>query len=83
MADKSVIKGFGSILSMHISFDGDNFETNASSKCNRAYTYGLANYRGSSMTTGSYWKSNCFVKTEIYNFESNRWNDAPDYPHSS
>ena len=65
------------------SFDGDNFETVASSTCDHDYTYGLANYRGSPMTTGSYWNSDCYVKTEIYDFENNRWNDAPDYPFST
>ena len=66
-----------------LSFDGDNFETVTSSTCDHDYTYGLANYRGSPMTTGSYWNSDCYVKTEIYDFENNRWNDAPDYPFSS
>ena len=65
-----------------LSFDGDNFETVASSTCDHEVTYGLANYRGSPMTTGSY-SSDCYVKTEIYNFENNQWNDAPDYPYSS
>ena len=63
-----------------LSFDGDNFETVASSKCD--HKNGLANYRGSPMTTG-HWSSDCGNKTEIYNVESNQWNDAPDYPYSS
>ena len=63
-----------------LSFDGDNFETVASSKCD--HTSELANYRGSLMTTG-HWSSDCGNKTEIYNVESNQWNDAPDYPYSS
>ena len=66
-----------------LSFDGDKFETVASSKCDHGNTYGLANYRGSPMTTGSGSNSDCYVKTEIYNFASNQWNDAPDYPYSS
>ena len=66
-----------------LSFDGENFEIIAASTCDHDYTYGLANYRGSPMTTGSFKISNCFVKTEIYNFENNQWNDAPDYPYSS
>ena len=66
-----------------LSFDGDNFETVAASKCDHDYTFGLANYRGSPMTTGSYNYLDCYVKTEIYNFESNQWKDAPDYPFSS
>jgi len=66
-----------------LSFDGVNFETVALSKCDHYYTMGLANYRGSPMTTGSGLNSDCYVKTEVYNFETNRWNDAPDYPFSS
>merc|ERR1712176_1392823 len=34
-------------------FDGDNFETITDSTCDHDYTYGLADYRGSPMTTGS------------------------------
>ena len=65
------------------SFDGENFETVAASKCDHDWTYGLANYRGSPMTTGSRHNSDCGNKTEIYNFDNNQWNDAPDYPYSS
>ena len=66
-----------------LSFDGEYFETVAASTCDHALTYGLANYGGSPMTTGSYVDSDCYVKTEIYNFETNQWKDAPDYPYSS
>ena len=66
-----------------LSFDGVNFETVTSSKCDHGYTLGLTNYRGSPMTTGSAHNTECFVKTEVYNFHINRWNDAPDYPFSS
>ena len=66
------------------SFDGDNFETIASSTCEHDSTYGLANYRGSVLTTGSNGNLDCKVKTEVYNFESNQWDDDyPDYPYSS
>ena len=65
-----------------LSFDGENFETVASSTCEHSHTFGLANYRGSPMTTGWY-SSDCGDKTEIYNFERNQWNSAPDYPYSS
>ena len=66
-----------------LSFDGDNFENVADSTCDHDLTYALANYRGSPMTTGSRNNPDCYVKTEIYNFENNQWNDAPDYPYSS
>ena len=66
-----------------LSFDGEIFETVSSSECDHEYTFGLANYRGSPMTTGSLLNSDCYVKTETYNFETDQWNDAPDYPYGS
>ena len=66
-----------------VSFDGEIFETAASSKCDHAETYGLANYRGSALTTGSFYNSGCYVRTELYDFGTNQWNDAPDYPFGS
>ena len=65
-----------------LSFDGDKFETVASSKCGHDLTE-LANYRGSPMTTGSGFIIDCYIKTEVYNFEADRWNDATEYPYSS
>ena len=70
-------------MTYFLSFDGDNFETIASSKCHHRYTLGLANYRGSPMVTGSLYGSDCYVKTEIYDFENNRWNNAPDFYYGS
>ena len=64
------------------SFDGEDFELAASTECDHKNTYGLANYRGTALTTGSHSNSNCFVRTEVYNLETNQWNDAPDYPFS-
>ena len=62
------------------SYDGETFERLPSTKCDHDYTLGLANYRGLPLTTGSNANSNCYVKSEVYNFENNQWNDAPDYP---
>ena len=64
-------------------FDGESFENAASSNCEHEETYGLANYRGLALTTGSITNSDCYNKTEIYNFSTNRWSAAPDYPFSS
>ena len=61
-------------------FDGKSFETVASSKCDHRKTYGLANYRGSPLTTGSSNPSDCYIRTEVYNFGTQQWHDAPDYP---
>ena len=67
-------------LSLYFSFDGENFENVASSKCDHDSTFGLANYRGNALTTGSYYDSDCSVRTELYDFKTNRWNDAANYP---
>ena len=61
-------------------FDGESFENVESSKCDHDYTYSLANYRGKALTTGSHYDSDCLVRTEIYDFETNQWNNAPIYP---
>ena len=66
-------------LYFYFRFDGENFENAASSKCDHELTYGLANYRGKALTTGSY-NSGCGVRTEIYDFETNQWSDGTDYP---
>ena len=60
-------------------FDGETFETVASSKFNHDKT-GLADYLGSPLTTGSF--EDFDVRTEVYDFENNQWNDAPDYPYA-
>ena len=65
------------------SFDGDKFDTVVASKCDHDWTLGLANYRGSPMTTGSYCNPDCFFKTEVYNSETKQWIDASDYPFRS
>ena len=62
------------------SFDGENFENAGPSKCDHVWTYGLGNYRQMALTTGSKINSDCYVRTEIYNFETNQWSDAADYP---
>ena len=61
-------------------FDGESFKRLASSTCDHDRTLKLAKYRGSALTTGSAGNRDCFVKSEIYDFEANQWSDAPDYP---
>ena len=63
-----------------MSFDGKNFENAGTSKCDHRFTYGLANYRGKALTTGSANNIYCSVQTELYDFETSQWNDAADYP---
>ena len=65
------------------SYDGENFVSIASSKCNHDRTLGLANYRGMALTTGSFKGAGCNIRTEIYDFEADQWQDGPDYPFAS
>ena len=61
------------------SFDGENIEDIASSTCDHDLTFGLANYRGFALTTGSGENSNCYTRTELYDFTTDAWNDSSDY----
>ena len=68
-------------LNQKFSFDGADFTSTALSKCNHHYA-GLANYKGSALTTGSI-SPECSNKTEVYDFDTDQWTDAPDYPFES
>ena len=56
-----------------------NFKAVASSKCQHNFS-ALANYKGVALTTGSFINDACYVTTELYNFTTGQWSDAPDYP---
>lgn len=72
------------LINKSLRFDGESFELVNKSKCDHRSTYALANHRGSPFVTGSDdERYDCLVKTEIYNFGTNQWNDAPDYPNYS
>ena len=66
-----------------LSFDGEEFEVAASTECDHKNTYGLANYRGMALSSGSASDSACSARTELYDYESDQWNDAPNYPFES
>ena len=70
----------GKNYALYFSFDGGSFENAGSSKCDHDYTYGLGNYRGTALITGTQKNSACYVRTEIYDFGTNQWSDAADYP---
>ena len=61
------------------SFDGVGFTSAAPTKCYHQWG-GLANYKGLAFTTGSDYNSGCYKKSELYNFDTNQWTDAPNYP---
>ena len=68
-------------LNQKFSFDGADFTAAGSSKCDHQFA-GLANYKGSALTTGSY-NAECSNRTEVYNFDTDQWTDAPDFPFES
>ena len=86
VAERKLTKYYTCYLNLYkiFSYDGENFVSVASTRCDHGLTFGLANYRGKALTTGSGNRySDCYVRTEVYNLETNQWNDAPDYPFSS
>ena len=42
-------------------------------------TLGLANYKNQALTTGCE-SGDCGSKTELFNMETQKWSDGPDYP---
>ena len=66
------------------SFDGVDFTPAASTKCEHFWG-GLANYKGLALASGSYQSTDpaCYVRSELYDFNTNQWTDAPDYPFTS
>ena len=49
------------------------------SKCSHDFTFGIASYNYSAITTGSFQNPDCGLRTEIYNFELDSWSDGPDW----
>ena len=72
----------------NLSFDGQKYESVASSKHWHLRTGGLANYQGKALTTGCYpdrWDSRhgslkCNVTTELFDMETLTWSEGPDFP---
>ena len=63
------------------SFDGQIYQPVGDSTNYHRYTYGIANYRGNALTTGSFSPAN--KKTEILDMTTMTWSDADDYPFTS
>ena len=61
-----------------LSFDGENYETVASTRYSHVQTFGMAKYQGRPLTTGAYHERS--VKTEIMNLSTGGWEAGPDYP---
>ena len=63
------------------SFDGVDFTSATPTKCDHVEG-GLANYKGLALTTGTGHYTACYVRSELYNFDTNQWTDAPNYPYT-
>ena len=65
------------------SFDGENFQNEASSIHFHTFVKTLGSYRNQPFVTGGYFDHTSYhVKTEIYNENLNRWMPGPDFPYS-
>ena len=66
-----------------ISFDGENYQPIESSKYSHGYTYGLANYKGKALAVGCSSISDCSFATELFDLNTMKWSDGPDFPFGS
>ena len=74
-------KTFIILLNFVLRFDGESYQTVASSEYHHRNTLGLANYRGKALTTGCADHSlGCGLKTELMDMNTLTWSPGPDYP---
>ena len=67
-----------------LSFDGENYQSIKSSKFSHRNTYGLANYKGKALAVGCWvHKSDCSFATELFDLNTMKWSDGPDFPFGS
>lgn len=69
-------------LVQKLSFDGNDFSSSASSQYHHRFG-GLANYKGSALTTGSFSSSSSYVRTELFDFNLSQWTNMQDFPFTS
>ena len=65
-----------------LSFDGATFKTEASTRYPHLYVFSLGSYRNLPFVTGQQSDDNG-LKTEILDYEANRWAQVADYPFST
>ena len=64
-----------------LSFDGESYQSAALSKYSHRRTFGIANYLGKALTTGSNDRyEECGLKTELMDMNDLTWSAGPDYP---
>ena len=76
---------FSAFLKIYLlSFDGENYQSIESSKYSHKWTYGLANYKGKALITGcGDNNADCSFKTELFDMNTMKWFDGPDFPFAS
>ena len=76
---------FSFLLKIYLlSYDGENYQSIEASKYRHHWTLGLANYKGKAITTGcGDDNTDCSFKTELFDMNTMRWSDGPDFPFGS
>jgi len=62
-------------------FDGEKFGRAGSTKVSHKETLGLANYKGSALTTGCSTGGSCGIRTESMDMTTLKWSDEADFPY--
>ena len=81
MHNKGIIQIQNNELTQYLSFDGENFGRAGSTKVSHKETLGLANYKGSALTTGCSTGGSCGIRTESMDMTTLKWSDAADFPY--
>ena len=83
MSFVSSITKFTDIIEMIcLSFNGESFKTEPSSKFPHYDVLALGSYKNSPFVTGQESSTNG-LKTEIFDFEAKEWSQLADYPFSN
>ena len=81
MHNKGIILIQNSELTQYLSFDGEKFGRAGSTKVSHKETLGLANYKGSALTTGCSTGGSCGIRTESMDMTTLKWSDEADFPY--
>ena len=79
------VSSFFSVLGnmYFLSFDGENYQSIESAEYSHD-SAGLANYKGKALAVGCYKKyADCSFATELFDLNTMKWSDGPDFPFGS
>ena len=65
------------------SFDGEYYHSVEPSKYSHYLTLGLGNYKGKALAVGCQNSNGCGSKTELFDMNTLKWSDGPDFSLSS